>query len=564
MTYITTGLNQGGRTPHYQIEYDDSLSQADGLDRAKDLQGKCEEDFTLMQNWFGGIDLAFKYPIPVQIANAEGGATWRNVAAILRPFVGSPVVTLKPGNGTSVDFLRYLLVLEISEMFMLAQGAGWFEKTDDVHAADEGSKGEGLSRFLGVQFQLANGLGGDIPFEYLVAYLWLNGGRQDFVNVNPDDRNPDAITGCTTLFLYYLHDQLGFSIKSIIAAGASSLAGVYKNLTGNADGWTSFKTLIDRHYPPDRAYVPPGDNIFPVSELSAFSPSITITCGYRADTYVFLDHPATVELVIKLSSDDQIVTLADSVTVPAGASSVQVTVQTQKIPIPFPHKSINVHATYAGKTLTNTVTVVPPRLTAITLSPDTVVRGEDSTGAVTINVPSLLGNVDVDLLCNSPGFAKVPNQAPVHQNQWVKTFRITTPEIEVPFKTAHAVIHANYDGTSVSATLTVKPKVIAGILRSLTLFPSTVKGGVTSNGTVTLEEPVPTDTLVALAAVETGGVLPDPNNASSVVSVPDSVTIPAEQTSAGFFITTEHLPPHSKRTATIIAGAMSWTPKMRQ
>ena len=70
-----------------------------------------------------------------------------------------------------------------------------------------------------------------------VAFLWLNppSARHDFVNNNPDDNKPDPVTGCTTLYLYYLHDQLGFPINAIIAAGASNLSGVYQNLVGASD-----------------------------------------------------------------------------------------------------------------------------------------------------------------------------------------------------------------------------------------------------------------------------------------------------------------------------------------
>ena len=53
MTYISTGLVNLGQTDHYHIVYDDSLSPADGRDRAIALQKECEKDFTLMQEWFG-------------------------------------------------------------------------------------------------------------------------------------------------------------------------------------------------------------------------------------------------------------------------------------------------------------------------------------------------------------------------------------------------------------------------------------------------------------------------------------------------------------------------------
>jgi len=199
---------------------------------------------------------------------------------------------------------------------------------------------------------------------------------------------------------------------------------------------------------------------------------------------------------------------------------------------------------------------VPPQVTGITLSPDTVKYGETSIGTVTLDNPSLLGSVIVDLICGS-GSVTVPNQVSIPQNQLSISFPITTVDLGIK-KTGHAVIYAKYDGTSVWATLTMQPKVIVGVLQSLTLFPSTGTGGVSSNGTVTLEGPVPTDSTVSLAAVETGIIRPDPNNAPSDVNIPvgDTVTIPAGQISQGFGITTKKLPAHSKRTATIIASAV--------
>ena len=44
--------------PHYQIQYDDSLSQADGMDRANALIAACEQDYALMSGWFGVLKLA--------------------------------------------------------------------------------------------------------------------------------------------------------------------------------------------------------------------------------------------------------------------------------------------------------------------------------------------------------------------------------------------------------------------------------------------------------------------------------------------------------------------------
>lgn len=82
--------------------------------------------------------------------------------------VGAHPIRLTPGNGSSLTVVRYLLVSEVTEMFMLAQNRGWF----DPGGTNEGSSGEGLSRFLAHEFLIATGLGVSEPgFE--LAPSWL-------------------------------------------------------------------------------------------------------------------------------------------------------------------------------------------------------------------------------------------------------------------------------------------------------------------------------------------------------------------------------------------------------
>jgi len=58
MAYTTAGLTNGGRTAHYQVQYNDTLSPADGVDRANALIAACEADFSLMSGWFDDIALS--------------------------------------------------------------------------------------------------------------------------------------------------------------------------------------------------------------------------------------------------------------------------------------------------------------------------------------------------------------------------------------------------------------------------------------------------------------------------------------------------------------------------
>jgi hypothetical protein len=199
-----------------------------------------------------------------------------------------------------------------------------------------------------------------------------------------------------------------------------------------------------------------------------------------------------------------------------------------------------------------------PKLVGLTLSPDTVICGDSSLCTVTLDPALPLGPAVVLVMTSAPGFATVPAQVTIARGQASQKFTITTPNIAIPFKTAVAPIQAESFGNIVTATLTVKSRVVAGVLKSLTISPTAVTGGESATGTVTLEKAVLTDTTVGLAALEPGsGPLGLHGGPSSVARVPPSIIIPAGQSSRLFTITTNrNLSPHTKREAVIEADAV--------
>jgi hypothetical protein len=269
-----------GVTPHYTISYDDSLSIADGQNRANALIGACEGDFTWMSNLFGNIGIPFGLPVSVQLVTGPyAGAGW------------GPPITVKPGNGQPIDLVRYLLVSEVVEMMMDKKANGWGYSFGD---GNEGSKGEALSRFLGFLFLSQNGLNTGVLSSggstFFVSNAWLNSTRADFVNNNPDDNAPDATTGCTTLFVYYLSTQLQFTTPQIINAGSRFLSGVYTNLTGDTgDPFPFFKRLLDNAFPGTSTINtgPNFDNPFPLGLLSVWADQNTFGRDQAQD---IIDH----------------------------------------------------------------------------------------------------------------------------------------------------------------------------------------------------------------------------------------------------------------------------------
>jgi hypothetical protein len=266
MAQTTNGLKKNsagvaGQTAHYKFSYDDSLDSTlhpgkPEPARTNAVIDGCENDFNLMSGWFGNIGLDVNIPITVNVTQNGGGASWSASG-------GNLTVTINPA-AEDANQVRYHLVMEMTEQFMRAQGKGWYG------SGTEGSEGEGLSRILAAQFLVVNGFGLP-PAGFDNSNAWLSSSRADGVNkINLTDDGPDAATGCSLLFLYYLFTQLKFSLKSIISAGAPTLGGVYKNLTGDpGDPFPFFKALVEAAFPGTATITAADlDNPYPIALLS--------------------------------------------------------------------------------------------------------------------------------------------------------------------------------------------------------------------------------------------------------------------------------------------------------
>jgi hypothetical protein len=100
-------------------------------------------------------------------------------------------------------------------------------------------------------------------------------------------------------------------------------------------------------------------------------------------------------------------------------------------------------------------------------------------------------------------------------------------------------------GSAVALVVSSGPPAVT--LASLTLQPTSVKGGNQSTGTVTLSAPAPTGGLtVTLSSSDSG-----------IAQVPSSITVPAGATSAQFTVSTSR--PRSSTEVTISANLASFT-----
>jgi hypothetical protein len=176
-----------------------------------------------------------------------------------------------------------------------------------------------------------------------------------------------------------------------------------------------------------------------------------------------------------------------------------------------------------------------PDLQSLTINPSSVVGGSTAMGTVSLNGPAPAGGLQVQLSSGNTSVATVPASVTVLAGQTSASFSITTRPVA---SQTQVTIMARLGNSSRQVTLTVLPPSI----QSLSISPSTVRGGSNATGIVTLNAPAPPG----------GAVVPLRSSNSTVATVPASVTIPAGQTTAQFTVRTTR-PSSSSVSVTITA-----------
>ena len=120
-------------------------------------------------------------------------------------------------------------------------------------------------------------------------------------------------------------------------------------------------------------------------------------------------------------------------------------------------------------------------VSALGVNPAIVAGGQSATGTVTLSGPAPAGGAVVALASTKPAAARMPASVTIGVGLVAASFAVTTSAVAV---STAVDLRASYDGSTKVATLTVMPP--SPTVTSLRLSPSTVVGGSTSTGTVTL------------------------------------------------------------------------------
>ena len=197
---------------------------------------------------------------------------------------------------------------------------------------------------------------------------------------------------------------------------------------------------------------------------------------------------------------------------------------------------VTISVTGGGVTRTADLTVSSslPALTALSVIPTSVAGGTNATGTVTLGSAAPSGGVAVSLGSNLPGSASVPASVTVPAGATSASFTVTT----FPVDNTTVQLSATLGSVTQFASLGITR---AAALTALSLSPTTVAGGSSSTGTVTLS-----------AAAPSGGTVVTLSDDSIVATTPASVTVSAGSTSRTFTVTTNSV---ASQTPVTISGA---------
>ena len=263
----------------------------------------------------------------------------------------------------------------------------------------------------------------------------------------------------------------------------------------------------------------------------SLSPASVVGGGSAVGTVTITKAAGTAGFVVDLSSSKSSATVSASITVPSGKTTATFDIAT----IPVAASTVAAIKATSGKSSSSAnLTIKPPTVSGLDVSPTSALGGTTLSGTVNISSAAPSAGLPIKLASNSSS-ATVPATVTIKAGATSATFNVTTKVVTM---TTAAKITASYLTSSIGVSVTLNPVKLA----SVTLNPTSVQGGSTSLGTVSLNGNAGTSGVtVALSSNQTS------------VTVPSSVTIKSGNSSATFTVTTKSV---TKQSVGIITGKL--------
>lgn len=190
-----------------------------------------------------------------------------------------------------------------------------------------------------------------------------------------------------------------------------------------------------------------------LSAVSLGAPSATGGNAVASTVTLSGAAPASGATVSLVSSNPGVAAVPASVAVSSGATSGSFSVITSAVASPT---ALTISATLNGVTQTSPLTVVPPALAGLSLSPSSVTSGNSSTGTITLTGPASSGGLVVTLASSQPKVAHVPANMTVPAGSTSATFAVRTGFVHCASQTT---ISGTLNGVRMTADLTVESRV---------------------------------------------------------------------------------------------------------
>ena len=227
--------------------------------------------------------------------------------------------------------------------------------------------------------------------------------------------------------------------------------------------------------------------------------------------------PFSTDVKVSIASDNPAVKLQSStLTIKKGMLSGVVSYTTLPVSV---DQDCEIKCSFLAREASTRITVQAPRLIALSVQPLTVVGGKTSVASVNIGYAASKDGVRLSL-ASSDVSAVVPSFVLVPSGKTSATFSITTSKVT---SSKNVTITASANGVSKTATLGVRILTIA----SISFNPTSVEGGVKSNGLLTLTDVAPL-----------GGMTVTLQSDKSGVTVPSTVLVPTGKSSVAFVAST--------------------------
>jgi hypothetical protein len=239
------------------------------------------------------------------------------------------------------------------------------------------------------------------------------------------------------------------------------------------------------------------------------------------------------------SLNTAIATVPASVTIPEGATSITFAATGKLVDN---DSSVTIKATANSKSVSGVLVVRGSVVKSVAVSPSSVPSMNSFTGTIALDAPAKAGGAVVTLSDNGAGTISIPSTVTVPAG--TKTVSFNGSAGAVTRKTSVTITASLND---VSTTFTMYVTAIG--LSSITVDPTSVLGGVSATGKVTLASAAPAGGLVV--------TLTSSNTAAA--KAPASVTVSAGATTASFTVSTFVVSATKSVTLSAIANGLTKT-----